>query len=243
MNLYFAIAVGAACGGFVQGFSGFAFGMTAMTFWAWTLEPTVAGPLVVLCSLLGQLIQLRPDTLRHADGIVWRFVGPALVAVPLGTLTLLILDPCLFRAGVGAVLVVAGVLSLWRRNVFQLPSARSRGDFLVGAAGGFLGGCCGLVGPVPALWCACKPSTDRLAMRNALQILFSVVHLFTTLIYLASGVVSGHTLALTAFAFVFMYVPARLGAALYGRINPERAQRAILMLLVTNGAVLLMFRY
>jgi hypothetical protein len=50
------VAVGAVVAGFVQGLSGFAFGLTAMSFWAWSLDPRVAAVLAVFGALLGQII-------------------------------------------------------------------------------------------------------------------------------------------------------------------------------------------
>lgn len=38
-GLYLVVAAGAIVAGFVQGMSGFAFGLVAMSFWAWVLEP------------------------------------------------------------------------------------------------------------------------------------------------------------------------------------------------------------
>jgi hypothetical protein len=52
------LLAGAALGGFVQGLSGFAFGLVALAVWAWVMEPQVAGPLVVFGSLVGQLLAL-----------------------------------------------------------------------------------------------------------------------------------------------------------------------------------------
>ena len=42
MELTLIVVVGAALAGFVQGLSGFGFGLTAMSLWAWTLEPQLA---------------------------------------------------------------------------------------------------------------------------------------------------------------------------------------------------------
>ena len=55
-GMFFIIALGAAAAGFVQGLSGFAFGMVAMSFWAWVLEPRDAAVLTVFGSLLGQVL-------------------------------------------------------------------------------------------------------------------------------------------------------------------------------------------
>ncbi|HYG41705.1 MAG TPA: sulfite exporter TauE/SafE family protein, partial [Bordetella sp.] len=40
--LLVVIVAGAAVAGFVQGLAGFGFGMVAMSFWAWTLDPRLA---------------------------------------------------------------------------------------------------------------------------------------------------------------------------------------------------------
>ena len=49
------VALGAVAAGFVQGLSGFGFGMVAMSFWAWALEPRLAALLAVCGALTGQL--------------------------------------------------------------------------------------------------------------------------------------------------------------------------------------------
>ena len=62
------VALGAVAGGFVQGLSGFAFGLTAMAIWAWSIEPILAGPLVAFGTLfglswtpkIGQLAKVEP---------------------------------------------------------------------------------------------------------------------------------------------------------------------------------------
>ena len=40
----------------MQGLSGFGFGLTAMSLWAWTLEPVLAAVLAVFGALTGQII-------------------------------------------------------------------------------------------------------------------------------------------------------------------------------------------
>ena len=52
MEVMLVVALGAAVAGFVQGLSGFAFGMVAMSFWAWVLEPQLAA---VLCGQTDRL--------------------------------------------------------------------------------------------------------------------------------------------------------------------------------------------
>ena len=47
------IALGAVVAGFVQGLSGFAFGLVAMSIWAWSVEPRLAAVLAVFGGLGG----------------------------------------------------------------------------------------------------------------------------------------------------------------------------------------------
>ncbi len=46
-SVYLVVTLGAVIAGFVQGLSGFAFGLVAMSFWAWVLDPRLAATLAV----------------------------------------------------------------------------------------------------------------------------------------------------------------------------------------------------
>ena len=58
-TLAWYVVRGTLAGSLVQGLSGFAFGLVAMTVWVWMVSPQVAGPLVVFGSLVGQLLSIR----------------------------------------------------------------------------------------------------------------------------------------------------------------------------------------
>lgn len=55
-SVVWIVAPGAIAAGFVQGLSGFGFGMVAMSFWAWTLDSRLATVLTVCGALTGQLV-------------------------------------------------------------------------------------------------------------------------------------------------------------------------------------------
>ena len=56
LSTLFLLLTGAMVAGFVQGLSGFAFSMVAMSFWAWALDPKLAAVLAVFGALTGQIL-------------------------------------------------------------------------------------------------------------------------------------------------------------------------------------------
>ena len=55
MELFLVIGAGALVAGFVSGLAGFGTGLVSLGFWLHAVEPILAAPLVVICSVAGQL--------------------------------------------------------------------------------------------------------------------------------------------------------------------------------------------
>src|SRR6185295_12917203 len=134
------VILGAAVAGFVQGLSGFAFGLVATSFWAWAVEPRLAAAMAVFGALTGQVIAAL--TVRR--GFQWRLLLPFLaggaVGVPIGVAVLPQLDVHWFKALLGGLLVIWCPLMLASG---QLPRVRFGGrlaDGVAGALGGVMGG-------------------------------------------------------------------------------------------------------
>ena len=100
------VALGAAAGGFVQGLTGFAFGMVAMAVWAWFLDPVLAGPLVVFGSLFGQILAVGPMRRGFDARRVLPLVAGGVAGVPIGVALLRHVDPLAFKLAVGVLLAV-----------------------------------------------------------------------------------------------------------------------------------------
>src|ERR1700759_2055114 len=95
------VLLGALAAGFVQGLSGFAFGLVAMTFWAWVIAPQLAGPLVVFGSLVGQLLLLRSFHKIINVRRLLPFVLGGCIGTPIGVWMLRYIDPTLFKLSIG----------------------------------------------------------------------------------------------------------------------------------------------
>ena len=78
------LAGGAGLAGLVQGISGFAFAMVAMSVWVWGIEPRLAAVMAVSGGLVGQILALFtvPRSLRWAA--LLPFLAGGLAGVPLG---------------------------------------------------------------------------------------------------------------------------------------------------------------
>jgi uncharacterized membrane protein YfcA len=120
MPLIAVVALGAALGGFVQGLSGFAFGLVALGIWAWSVDPTIAGPLVVFGSLLGQVLSLHTVRGGFEPGRVLPFIVGGVIGVPIGVALLRLIDPLGFKLAVGIILLVWCPAMLLLRDLPQV---------------------------------------------------------------------------------------------------------------------------
>ena len=78
------LAVGAAVAGLIQGISGFAFSMIAMSIWVWGIEPRIATIMAVFGGLTGQILTLFTVRRGLRLAVLLPFLLGALVGVPLG---------------------------------------------------------------------------------------------------------------------------------------------------------------
>src|SRR5260370_8026754 len=117
------VILGAWGAGFIQGLSGFAFGLTAMAFWAWVVAPQLAAPMVVFGSLLGQMLAVgslrRSFKLRRA----LPFILGGVLGVPAGAALLPHIDQTVFKAVIGALLTIWCPTMLFLRNLPRIPPA------------------------------------------------------------------------------------------------------------------------
>jgi uncharacterized membrane protein YfcA len=237
MPLIAAVALGAALGGFVQGLSGFAFGLVALGIWAWWVDPTVAGPLVVFGSLIGQLLSLHTVRGGFDRSRVLPFILGGLIGVPIGVALLRLIDPLGFKLAVGIILLIWCPAMLLLRDLRRVSGGGRWADAVVGWIGGVMGGLGGLTGPAPTLWCALR-GWGRDAQRAVFQSFNLVMQAVTMAAYLATGTIGVETAWLFAIVAPAMLVPTLIGARLYRRFSDAGFQRLVLLLLTASGALL-----
>ncbi len=232
------VALGAAAGGFVQGLSGFAFGLVAMAVWAWALDPVLAGPLVVFGSLVGQLLSAGSIRRGFDPRRVLPFVAGGVLGVPLGVALLRHIDPLAFKLAVGVLLVVWCPAMLLARDLPRVAGGGRFADAGAGMLGGVMGGLGGLTGPAPTLWATLR-GWDRDAQRAVFQVFNLAMHGLTMAAYLAIGTVSAEVARLFLVVAPAMLVPTLIGARLYRRFSDAAFRKVVLGLLAASGAILI----
>lgn len=235
---WWVVALGAMVAGFVQGLSGFAFGMVAMSFWAWVLEPQLAVVLTVFGSLLGQVVA----AVSVRRGFDWRRLAPfalgGLAGIPLGLLALPHLDMDWFKAVLGTLLVVWCPAMLMARHLPRITAGGRVADGIAGMAGGVMGGLGGFTGAVPTLWCTLR-GFEKDAQRSVIQN-FNLSMLAVTMgLYLATGLVTREAWPWFAIVGPAMLIPSLLGARVYLGISEARFRQVVLGLLTASGVAML----
>ncbi len=237
-ELYLVLAAGAMAAGFVQGLSGFGFGMVAMSFWAWTVEPRLAAPMAVFGALSGQLLAAFTVRRGFALARLLPFVAGGLLGIPLGLKVLPYLDPVVFKACIGGLLAVWCPLMLCAGRLPRISVGGRTADGVAGLMGGVMGGLGGFTGVIPTLWCTLR-GYDRDTQRAVIQN-FNLSMLAVTMIgYVVTGVVTSAMLPQFAVVLPAMLVPAWLGTRVYTGISDAAFRRVVLGLLTLSGIALL----
>jgi uncharacterized membrane protein YfcA len=232
------VVLGACAGGFVQGLSGFAFGLVAMAFWAWWIPPQLAGPMVVFGSLIGQLVSIGAVRDGFEPKRVSPFVFGGLLGVPPGVALLHHIDRDLFGVSVGALLSVYCPMMLFAHALPRIEGGGRLADGMAGFAGGVMGGLGGFTGPAPTLWCTLR-GWSKDVQRAVFQSFNLVMHALTLIFYWASGLISAETLRMFALIVPAMLIPNLLGTRLYARLSEALFRRLVLILLAVSGLALL----
>jgi uncharacterized membrane protein YfcA len=228
-----ALAV-AALSGFVRGFSGFGSALIYIPLIAAIYEPRIAAPTLLLIDLAGSV----PLTIRELKRCNWREVAPvtsaAALAVPLGTMALILIDPIVLRWFI-AVLVLgllAVLASGWRYHAKPtLPVSIG-----VGLFAGFGSGAVQIAGPaVIIFWLG--GASNAVTVRANLMVFFMLMGFITGAAYLAQGIITADILALSVLLGIPFALAMWVGARWFHGASESAYRRVAYAIIVAAALV------
>lgn len=237
---WFIFILGAMIAGFVQGLTGFAFALIAMSFWIWVLPPQLAAPLVVFASLWCHIIALGKEQKHQLPfSLVLPYLIAGLIGVPLGTYLLHLIDGHTFKIVLGLFLVVWCPIMFFSPEFPRIQKFGKFSDSCIGFMGGILGGLGGFCGAAPSAWLMLK-NLPKDQQRYILRHFNFAIQLFAILIYLWHGTIEKSHLPYLGVIILSVSIPALLGAQLFYKISEKQFKYLVLSLLFASGCFLLL---
>jgi uncharacterized protein len=229
---------GALAGGFVAGLAGFGTALLALGIWLYVLPPTIAVPLVLICSVIAQTLTM-PSIWRAIDfKLVWPFLIGGLAGVPVGTLLIAHADPNVFKLSVGVLLLVFPTALYFQRAPMAWSFGGKAADGMVGFAGGILGGLAGLSGPLPILWASVR-GWNKDERRGIFQTFNWTILAAAFCLQAATGLVQKEVIWLALLAFPGTLIGAWLGARAYHALSDRNFRDVVLAMLFLSGVGLI----
>jgi uncharacterized membrane protein YfcA len=231
---YALLLVGALAGGFVSGLAGFGTALMTLGIWLYLMPPSLAVPLVLICSVIGQSSTL-PSMWRTFDlSLIWPFLIGGLAGVPLGTLLIAHADPQNFKLTVGVFLLVFPLALYFQHTPVAFRFGGKLADGAIGFAGGILGGLAGLSGPLPILWASVR-GWGKDERRGIFQIFNWTVLAAALCLQVASGLVDRQVIWLALLALPGTIIGTWLGARVYRALSDQNFRDVVLALLFMSG--------
>jgi len=236
--LIFAIAI--FLGGVVSGFSGFAFSAVSGAILLHFLEPLVAIPLMMCCSIASQISSLA--VIRQY--VRWRESAPLLVGgaagVPIALYFLTITNAHVFRILIGIFLVTYAIYSLTRPGFGMVRQAASPIiRTIVGFAGGLVGGLTAMPGSLPIIWCDLRGLSKEQQRGEVQPFNLMVQALAMTLLISRPGTLRPNLLPLLPLALPAVIAGTLVGILLWGKIDDTKFRYSILSMLLISGLMLI----
>jgi len=231
---YALLLAGALAGGFVSGLAGFGTALMTLGIWLYLMPPSLAVPLVLICSVVGQSSTL-PSMWRSFDlTLIWPFLIGGLAGVPLGTTLIAHADPQIFKLTIGVFLLVFPVALYFQRTPMAFGFGGKLADGAIGFAGGILGGLAGLSGPLPILWASVR-GWGKDERRGIFQLFNWTVLVAALCLQVASGLVDRQVIWLALLALPGTILGAWLGARVYRALSDKNFRDLVLGLLFLSG--------
>lgn len=237
MTTALVILAGALLAGFVNGLAGFGTGLVALGLWLHVVDPVLAAPLVVICSVIAQLLSLAYLRPKFDMARLWPFLLAGIAGVPIGVIALDRFEADSFRTALGVFLVVYCAFTLASRRLPVIDWGGRPANAAVGFAGGILGGAAGLSGALPTVWCGLK-GWGKTEQRAVYQPFNLSILAWALAAQAQQGFVTAEVGRLTLICLPGTLLGVWLGVKAFGHVDDRQFRLVVLWLLLASGSIL-----
>ncbi|MGD9866608.1 MAG: sulfite exporter TauE/SafE family protein [Hyphomicrobiales bacterium] len=231
------LASGALLAGVAMGLVGFGTGLAALGLWLHVIEPRLAMPLVVICSLATTVFTFKAYSHAISMRRLLPFVIGGVAGLPVGVAMLVKLDPSVVKAFIGGFLVVYVLFRLLVLPRLVYSGGGRPADAAIGLAGGVLSGFAAIPGPVTIAWCGLRGwSKDE--QRGVYQPLNQGLILAAFLLYAWNGMATKELWIISLYCLPASFIGMWAGMKLYKRVDDVLFQKIVLWFLLASGAVM-----
>jgi uncharacterized membrane protein YfcA len=240
------LGLSALLGGLIFGVLGFAYGVIASLFLHHAYNPSEVVFLVVAGALALNLL-LLPKLWRQ---ITWRqslpYLSGGLAGIPFGLLLLNQLPGPVIKMGVAGLILVYCGFAWWMQSSSRItlpPYAYSSPvAFLVGLAGGVVGGVSGLGPLIPSLWFGLL-RLDKNAQRGLSQPFGILVQSAMIVLLVGSGRVTTGAVLSLVIALPILGLAVYSGFRVFQAMAVERFRQAVVVAAMLGASVLFMRQF
>jgi uncharacterized membrane protein YfcA len=229
----FAVAI-SALSGLVRGFSGFGSALIYMPLVSAVYEPRVAAVTLLLIDFFSS----APFTVREFRRCTWREVLPiwlaASVAVPFGTMALLVLDPVVLRWGIAALVLglLAMLVSGWRYHGRPHLAA----TIGVGLFAGFGAGAVQIAGPAVIIYWL-GGGNNAATVRANLMVFFALAGAVLVVSYFVQGLFTADLIVLAVLLGIPYLLLIGIGAHCFHGTS-DQLYRRVAYVIIAAAALL-----
>jgi uncharacterized membrane protein YfcA len=237
MTIALIVLAGALLAGFVNGLAGTGTGLVALGLWLHVIDPVLAAPLVMICSVAAQMLSLfsiKPALNLHR---LWPFLLGGVLGVPLGVMALDNIEVGSFRIFLGTFLLIYCAAMLASRRLPVIDWGGRPANGAVGFAGGILGGAAGLSGALPTIWCGLK-GWNKTEQRAVYQPFNLAILAWALAAQAQQGFITAEVGRLALICLPGTVLGVWLGVKAFGRVDDRQFRLTILWLLLASGGVL-----
>lgn len=222
--------------GFIQGLTGFGFGMVAMSLSPLLIDVKQANVLVTILALLNSLFVTW--NVRHAvdfKKILPIFIG-AIVGIPIGVYLLTVLQPNIIKFILGIILITFSTHSIFRKE--SNKHIRRRWAFPMGTLSGISNGLINMGGP-PVVIYTYYQKWNKDSIKATLAFYFIMCTAYKLAVLILSKLVTVEIIKMSGILLPMVYLGAFLGFVWFGRVNKEQMRNVTFSILIILGLLLL----